>query len=151
MASSQIPLPEILYPKKPEERKRWIERFECPSVSGLDEKYEKVQIKTLVYAMGRNANDVLKILHIAERDFMYATVKRLFDTHFVGRSNSMIVERARFKERVQGEKESVVEFTESLNELAETSQFRPLKEELIRDPIVSVVGICNSILSQKLM
>lgn len=144
MASSQIPLPEKLDSKKPEEWNRWIERFECYRVAaGLD---EEVQINTLVYAMGGNGNDILKILPIAERDFRCATVKRLFDTHFVGRSN-IIFERARLKKRVQGEKESVVEFIESLYGLAETSPFGPLKEELIRDR--KVVGICSSILSKK--
>ena len=43
----------------------------------------------------------------------------------------------------------MVEFIESIYELAETCQFGPLKEELIRDRIV--VGIRNAALSQKLM
>ena len=59
MASSQIPLPEKLDFKKPEERKRWIERFECYRVAaGLNEKDDKVQVNMLVYAMGGNANDI---------------------------------------------------------------------------------------------
>ena len=59
---------------------------------------------------------------MAERDTVYATVKCRFEPHF--------------------EKESVVEFIESIYELAETCQFGPLKEELIRDCIV--VGIRNA-------
>ena len=66
----------------------------------------------------------------------------------MGRSN-IIFERARFNKRVQGEKESVINFIESVYELAETCQFGPLKEELIRDRIV--VKIRNASLSQKLM
>ena len=116
--------------------------------AGLDEKDDKVQVSTLVYAMGGNANDILKSFHLAERDTVYATVKRRFETHFVGRSN-VIFERARFNRRVQGDNEPVVEFIESIYELAETCQFGPLKEELIRDRIV--VGIRNAALSQKLM
>ena len=43
MASSQIPLPDKLDSKKPEEWKRWIERFECYRIAaGLDAKEEKV-------------------------------------------------------------------------------------------------------------
>ena len=76
MALSQIPLPEKLDSKKPEEWKRWIERFECYRVAaGLDEKDDKVQVNTLVYAMGGNANDIFKSFHLAERDTVYATVK----------------------------------------------------------------------------
>lgn len=85
---------------------------------------------------------------MAERDTVYATVKRRFETHFVGRSN-VIFERARFNRRVQGDNEPVVEFIESIYELAETCQFGPLKEELMRDRIV--VGITKAALSQKLM
>ena len=66
----------------------------------------------------------------------------------MGRSN-VIFERARFNRRVQGEKESVVEYIESIYKLAETCQFGPLKEELIRDRIV--VGIRNAALSQNLV
>ena len=103
MASSQIPLPEKL-DQKPEEWKRWIERFECYHMAaGLDEKDDKVQVSTLVYRMGGNANDILKSFHLAERDTVYATVKRRFETHFVGRSN-VIFERACFNRRVQGDK-----------------------------------------------
>ena len=55
--------------------------------AGLDEKDGKVQVNTLVYAMGGNANDIFKSFHLAERDTVYATVKRRFKTHFVGCSN----------------------------------------------------------------
>ena len=129
MASSQIPLPEKLDSKKPEEWKRWIERFKCYHVAdGLDEKDDKVQVNTLVYAMGWNVKDIFRSFRLAERDTVYATVKRRFETHFVGRSN-VIIERARFNRPVQGEKESVVEFIESIYELAETCQFGPITEE----------------------
>ena len=66
----------------------------------------------------------------------------------MGRSN-VIFKRARTNKRVQGEKESVIDFIEALYELAETCQFGDLKNELIRDRIV--VGIRNASLSQKLM
>ena len=93
--------------------------------ASLDEKDDKVQINTLVYAMGGNAKDILKSFHLSERDTVYETVKRRFETHFVGRSN-IVFERARFNKRVQGEKEPVIDFIESLHELAETCQFGPL-------------------------
>ncbi|CAB3998240.1 Hypothetical predicted protein [Paramuricea clavata] len=107
----------------------------CVVISGLD---DKVQINTLVYAIGGNANDILKSFHLSEKDYVYETVIQQFASHFVGRSN-VIFERARFNKRVQGEKESVIDFIEALYELAETCQFGDLKNELIRDRIV--VGI----------
>ena len=79
----------------------------------------------VVYAMGRKFKDIFKSFHLPERDTVYATVKRRCETHFVGRSN-VIFERARFNRRVEGEKESVVEFIEAFYELAETCQFGPL-------------------------
>ena len=58
-----------LYSKKPEEWKRWIERFECYRIAaGLDAKEEKVQINTLVYAMGGNANEIFKSFQLTEED-----------------------------------------------------------------------------------
>ncbi|XP_074620875.1 uncharacterized protein LOC141879483 [Acropora palmata] len=149
MVSSQIPFPDKLDSKKPEEWKRWIEGFECYRIAaGLDAKEEKVQINTLVYAMGRNANEIFKSFQLTEEDQVYETAKQRFETHFVGRTN-VIFERARFNKRVQGAQESVIDFIESLFTLAETCQFGTLKEELIRDRIV--VGIRNAVLSQKLM
>ena len=68
MASSQIPLPDKLHSKKPEEWKRWIERFECYRIAGLEAKEEKVQINTLVYAMGGNANEIFKSFQLTEED-----------------------------------------------------------------------------------
>ena len=71
MATAQIPLPEKLDSKKPEDWKRWIERFECYRIAaGLDNKDNKVQINSLVYAMGGNANDILKSFHLNEKDYV---------------------------------------------------------------------------------
>ena len=149
MASSQIPYPDKLDSKKPEEWKRRIERFECYRIAaGLDAKDAKVQINTLVYAMGGNSNKIFRSFQLAEEDQVYETVKERFETHFVGRTN-VIFERARFNKRVQGTQESVIDFIESRYTLAGTCQFGALKDELIRDRIV--VGIRNAVLSQKLM
>ena len=69
MASSKIPLPDKLDSKKPEEWKRWIERFECYRIAaGLDAKDAKVQLNTSVYAMGGNANEIFRSFQLAEED-----------------------------------------------------------------------------------
>ena len=96
--------------------------------------------------MGGNAVEVLKSFNLDEQK--YDVVKENFEQHFVGRTN-VTFERARFNRRTQGEGESVIDFIEDLNKLAETCEFGPLKEDLIRDRIV--VGIRNAQLSQRLM
>ena len=149
MASSQIPLPDKLDLKKPEEWKRRIECFECYCIAvSLDAKEEKVHINTLVYATGGNANEISNRFQLTEEDQVYETIKQRFETHFVGRTN-VIFERARFNKQIQGAQESVIDFIESLFTLAETCQFGTLKEELIRDR--SVVAIRDAVLSQNLM
>ena len=113
MASARIPLPEKLDSKKPEEWKRWIERFECYRIAAqLDEK-DKVQINTLVYTMGGNVNEILRSFQLGEADQTYDAVKARFATHFVGCTN-VIFEPARFNKRVQGDQESIIDFIESL-------------------------------------
>ena len=128
MASSQIPLPEKIDSKKPEEWKRWIERFECyHAADGLDEKDDKVQVNTLVYAMGW----ILEVF-VWLKGIQYTRQWSAASKHTLWAAQ-MFIERARFNRPVQGEKESVVEFIESIYELAETCQFGPITEELIRD------------------
>ena len=69
VASSQIRSPDKPDSKKPEEWKRWIERFECCRIAaGLDAKEAKVQINTVVYAMGGNANEFFKSFELTEED-----------------------------------------------------------------------------------
>ena len=80
--------------------------------------------------MGGNANEIFRNFQLAEGDQVYETVKGRFATHFAGRTN-VIFERVRFNKRVQGEQESVINFIESLYELAETCHFGTLKKELI--------------------
>ena len=145
----QIPLPEKLESKKPEAWKTWIERFECYRIaSELHEKAEAVQVNTLIYAMGGNTLDIYKSFKIPEKEAEYKTVIKRFEAHFVGRIN-IIYERAKFNRRVQKDGESVIDFIEDLNKLAEPCKFESLKDELIRDRIV--VGIRNTSLSEKLM
>ena len=149
MALAQLPLPTSLNSKKPEDWRKWIARFECYRIaSGLDKRENTVQINTLVYAMGGNSLDILTSFKLNETQMTYETVKRRFETHFEGRTNT-IFERARFNKRVQGETETVIDFIEDLHKLSETCDFGELKEELIRDRIV--VGIKDSTLARKLM
>ena len=149
MALTQIPLPNPLNSKKPEEWRQWIARFECYRIaSALDKKDESVQANTLVYAMGGNSLDILTSFKLADDELKYEIVKKKFEKHFEGRTNT-IFERARFNRRVQGETESVIDFIEDLYKFSETCNFGELKDQLIRDRIV--VGIKDSTLARKLM
>ena len=150
--TSQIPLPEKLDSKRPEDWKKWIDRFRCYSIaSDLVSKPATVQINTLIYAMGGNANETLESFHVSttnKEEWTFEKIVERFNRHFVGRTNT-IFERARFNRRVQRENEPVIDFIDDLYKLAQTCQFGELTNELIRDRIV--VGIRNNDLSRKLM
>ena len=97
-ASTQIRFPDKPDSKKPEEWKWWIEPFECYRISaGLDAKEAKVQINTLVYAMGGNANEIFKSFELTEEDQVYETIKQLLEIHFVGRKNAIFDLTNQFK------------------------------------------------------
>ena len=49
--------------------------------AGLDETDDKVQVNTLMYAMGWNVKDIFRSFRLAERDTVHATVKHRFETH----------------------------------------------------------------------
>eukprot|EP00794_Sanderia_malayensis_P013316 gene13316-14689_t len=71
-----------------------------------------VQINTLVYAMGGNANKTLESFHVSttdEREWTFQKIVEQFNRHFVGRTNT-IFERARFNRQVQRENEPVIDF-----------------------------------------
>ena len=148
-ASFQVSMPELFTFSRPEEWARWIRRFERFRVaSGLAERGGEVQVSTLIYAMGDQADDVLRSFTLTEEDRKtYATVKSKFDNHFIQRRN-VIFERAKFNRRRQEENESVESFITSLYALAEHCGYGDLHDEMIRDRIV--VGIRNSTLSEKM-
>jgi hypothetical protein len=128
---------------------KWIRRFERFRIaSGLASRDDEAQVNTLIYAMGDEADDILRSFTLSEEDRKnYATVKAKFDSHFVQRRN-VIFERAKFNRRKQEEGESVDAFITSLYALAEHCGYGDLHNEMIRDRIV--VGIHNSALSEKL-
>ena len=113
-----------------------------------EEKDKEVQVNTLIYAMGEDADDILRSFRLSAADSKkYDTVKVKFDTHFVKRRN-VIYERAKFNLRRQGDGESVDSFITALYGLAEYCGYGNLHNEMIRDRIV--VGIRDSSLAEKL-
>ena len=148
-ASFHVSMPDPFTFTRPEEWDRWTRRFDRFRVaSGLAQKDDEVQVSTLIYAMGDQADDILRSFALPEEDRKnYAIVKAKFDNHFVHRRN-VIFERARFNRRRQEEGESVDSFITALYTLAEHCGYGELHDEMVRDRIV--VGIRNGALSEKL-
>ena len=133
----------------PSEWKEWKERFSrYRTATKLNKDDEEVQISALIYAMGREAEHVLKsfVFGDDEDDKKFDDVFKKFDDYFVPKKNT-IHERARFHERKQNPGESVESFTRNLYELAENCDFKD-KNDQIRDQLV--IGILDKELSEKL-
>ena len=149
MASYQVPAPAHFNFRQPEEWIRWLRRFErFRQASDLDKKSEEKQVNALVYAMGDEADDILRSFHLSEADAKkYKTVKEKFDEYFISRRN-VIYERAKFNQRKQEPQESVDSFITALHCLAEHCSYGELSDEMIRDHIV--VGLRDAAVAQKL-
>jgi hypothetical protein len=119
-ASFQVAPPEAFNFARPEQWAKWIRRFDrFRMASGLSTQADEAQVNTLIYAMGDEADDILRYFAISEGDRkQYETVKKAFDEHFVPRRN-VIFERAKFNMRRQEEGESVDAFITDLYALAE--------------------------------
>ncbi len=117
--------------------------------TGLAEKEGNVQVSSLIYAMGPEAEHIFTSFMFeaegeTENDFDLVVQK--FREHFIPKRN-IIHERARFHQRSQKTGESIESFVRSLYEMAEHCNFAA-KDEEIRDRLV--VGIQDKDLSQKL-
>ena len=128
---------------------RWIKRFERYRVaSGLSAKDEQVQISTLIYAMGEEAEDILASFGLNERDSgSFSAVQERFSRHFVKQRNP-IYERARFNQRSQQQGETVDAFVTALHALSEHCEYGELRSQMIRDRLV--VGLLDASLSERL-
>ncbi|XP_021340612.1 uncharacterized protein K02A2.6-like, partial [Mizuhopecten yessoensis] len=149
MATYQVQPPENFTFSKPEEWPKWLKRFERFLVaSELISKDESIQVNTLIYAMGNDAEDIFHSFALTvDGSKTFQTVVDRFQAHFVTRRNT-IFERAKFNHRKQNEGESADNFITALYTLIEHCEYGALKEEMIRDRIV--VGIRDSRMSEKL-
>lgn len=142
--------PESLDFTRPEQWPEWRQRFlRYRLATKLTEESGTVQVSTLLYALGREAEQVFSTFVFGENeeDDNYDTVLDKLNTYFVPKVN-IIHERARFHLRVQKQGESAEEYIRTLYELAETCQFGGAKVENIRDRLV--IGILDIELSEKL-
>ena len=96
-ATYQVSPPERFNFSRPEEWPKWARRFErFQKASGLEEKEDEVQVNTLIYAMGDDADDSLRSFRLSVADSKnYAMVKAKFKAHFVKKRNFWLSRRSR--------------------------------------------------------
>ena len=137
MATYQVPAPPNFTFRQPEEWSKWMRRFKrFRQTLDLDKKTDEKQVNALIYAMGDEADNILKSFHLSDGDLKkYKTVKEKFDEYFIRRRN-VIYDRAKFNQRKQELQESVDSFITSLHCLAEHCSYGELYSEMIRDRIV---------------
>ena len=148
-ATYQVTPPEQFNFSRPEEWTKWVRWFErFQKASGLKEKDEEVQVNTLIYTMGDDADDILHSFRLSAADSKkYDSVKAKFDAHFVKRRN-VIYELAKFNLRRQGDGESVDSFITALYGLPEYCGYGNLHDVMICDKIVVGPRICDSLLAK---
>ena len=100
----------------------------------LNKESENVQISSLVYSMGPEAEHIMKTIP-PDKSSKYDDVINEFDNHLVTTKN-IIFERAKSRNHVQNSGENVETFVRSLYELAEHCDCGDAKDDNIRDSIV---------------
>lgn len=128
----------------------WRQRFARFRIATkLDKEDGDVQVNSLLYAMGKQAEPIFSTFTFSAEDEnqYYNAVVKKFDEHFVPKRN-LIHDRTCFHKRNQRSGESVEAFVRSLYELPEFCDFGATKDEQIRDRIV--IGIAFSDVSEKL-
>lgn len=141
--------PESLNFNNPSEWMDWKDRFSrFRLASKLHEDDESVQVSSLIYTMGKEAEHVFKsfVFDDARDKDKYKPVLKKFDEYFIPKRN-VIHERAKFHQRVQLPGETVETFVRHLYEIAEHCEFADRNEQ-IRDRVV--IGIVDKGLSEKL-
>ncbi|KAL3192655.1 hypothetical protein MRX96_058876 [Rhipicephalus microplus] len=126
----------------------WMDEFDYRFASGLHEKKDEVQVRTLLYTMGRKSREILWSLNVTDEELEdFKFVKSKFNDYFVHTKN-IVYESARFKLRRQQLRETVDQFATELSKLANRCEFADMKECLIRDRFV--VGLRDRVLSEEL-
>lgn len=122
----------------------------------LDQDSGEVQVNTLLYAMGKEAEAIYESFVFDRRvtfdeegspEMDYDIVIEKFQEHFVSKRN-VIHEWACFHKRIQKPDGPVEAYIRSLYELAQYCEFGGSKDEHIRDRLV--IGISDTEVSEKL-
>lgn len=137
---------------QPAEWLTWRQRFRV--ASKLDKESSEVQVNSLLYSMGRDAEPIYDSFvfpaateAIPHPEYEFNLVMQKFDEHFVPKRN-VIHDRACFHKQSQRAGETAEAFVRSLYELAQHCEFGAGKDEQIRDRIV--IGIMDKDVSHKL-
>ncbi|KAK7109817.1 hypothetical protein V1264_013798 [Littorina saxatilis] len=141
--------PEPLDFGRPDQWLTWRKRFERYRVaSKLDKEQFSVQVSSLIYAMGIQAEQIYEQFEYDEDndEAKLEDVLKLFDTHFVPQKNVIHV-RAVFNTRSQHSGEQIEPYVRALYELSEHADFHN-RDEAIRDRFV--LGVNDRELSEKL-
>ena len=137
--------------QKPEGWGEWKTRFlRYRLATELNKKDEEVQVASLLYAMGREAEVVFKQLDFqaAADQKVWATVIEKLDAYFEPQKNH-IHHRAQFHRRKQRQGETNEQYIRALYELVDACGYEAAaRTENLRDQLV--VGISNSVLSKEL-
>ncbi|KAL3189922.1 hypothetical protein MRX96_020261 [Rhipicephalus microplus] len=143
-----VPAPPAFDFDRTSEWPSWIQLFDdYRFASGLNERSEEAQVRTLLYTMGRQAREIFLTFTLSEQQQkQYETVRKKFDDHFVAARN-LVYESACFHRRIQQPGESVDQFITALHTLADRCDYKE-KERMIRDRFV--VGLSDAKLSESL-
>lgn len=106
----------------------WIDEFDDDRfASGLHEKPEEVQVRTLLSTMGRKSREVLRSVGVKDKEFKkFDLIKSRLDRYFV-HTKKTVYESARFNQRRQQMGETVDQFATELHRLAERCKFQDMK------------------------
>ncbi|XP_049521582.1 uncharacterized protein LOC125944700 [Dermacentor silvarum] len=127
----------------------WIMSFDdYRYASGLNDRTEEAQVRTLLYTMGRQVRKIFQTFGLTEEESRsYEKVKKKFDAHFVATKN-IVYESANFHRRKQEPGESADNYVTALHELADRCEFAEFRDRMIRDRFM--VGLEDAQLSETL-
>ncbi|XP_072140815.1 uncharacterized protein [Dermacentor andersoni] len=127
----------------------WVQEFDdYRFASGLNERTQEAQVRTLLYTMGRQARNVFKTFELSEEQSKdYEVVKKRFDAYFIATRN-LVYESACFHRRHQVSGELMDQYVTALHTLADKCDYGVMKERMILDRFV--VGLRDTKLSEAL-
>ncbi|XP_075535208.1 uncharacterized protein LOC142570752 [Dermacentor variabilis] len=149
--TAAIPPPTPFNFDRTSEWPQWIMSFDdYRYASGLNDRTEEAQVRTLLYTMVRQARKIFQTFGLTEEESRsYETVapKKKFDAHFVATKN-IVYESANLHRRKQESGESGDNIVTALHELADRCEFAEFRDRMIRD--IFVVGLEGAQLSEAL-